>query len=93
MGRIHFLLIFCSLSLNPIRSVLVFFVKAGVAALEADFITGDPHIFNVGADVKNVAIDRDECGFFFCGERAKAIGHAEHLGGVQGKAAQGSFSR
>ena len=71
MGRIYFLLIFCSLSLNRIRSVFVFFVKTGVAALEADFITGDPHIFHVGADVKNVAIDRDECGFFFCGERAR----------------------
>jgi hypothetical protein len=65
MGRIYFLLIFCSL--DWLWPVFVFFVKTGVAALEPDFFAGNPHVFYVGADVEYVAVHRDEGGFFFGG--------------------------
>src|SRR5438105_14591548 len=79
---------FCDTSLGR-RAILIFLVKAGVAAFEADFLAGEPHAFDVGANVENVPIGGEESSFLADLNRAEAIGYAGELRGIKREAFEG----
>jgi len=69
-------------------AVAVFFVEAGVAVFEGDFVAGDQHVLHVAANVQDVAVGRKQAGFFAGFDAAEAVAQAQQLRGVEGDALQ-----
>ena len=58
-------------------AVSVFFVETIVAVIEVDLFAGNPHLFDLRANLEDVAVRSEEGGFLANLYGAKALGYTE----------------